>query len=223
MNFNLDNYQTVIFDCDGVVLNSNFIKSKCFYLSVKDLGDKLAKDFINFHKKQGGLSRVKKYDYFIDNILPKYKIPLKNKTLLHKELITKYESLLQSHILKADLSPFIIKLREQNNSVDWIMISGSDQMELREILKSKGIYELFNLGIFGSPSSKESLLKENIIQNKIKFPAIFFGDSKLDYYSAKKYEIDFLFLYEWTDLPNWKKFCLKNSINYAKNLGIFLR
>ena len=222
MNFNLDNYQTVIFDCDGVVLNSNLIKAKCFYLSVKDLGDKLAKDFINYHKNQGGLSRLKKYDYLIDNILPKYKIIVKDKKLLHKELISKYESLLKSQILKADLSPFLIKLREQNNSVDWIMISGSDQIELREILKKKGIYEFFNLGIYGSPSTKESLIKENIIQNKIKFPAIFLGDSKLDYYSAKKYEIDFIFLYEWTDLSNWEKFCSENSINYAKNLGIFL-
>ena len=222
MNFKLDNYQTVIFDCDGVVLNSNFIKAKCFYLSVKDLGDKLAKDFINYHKNQGGLSRLKKYDYLIDNILPKYKIIVKDKKLLHKELISKYESLLKSQILKADLSPFLIKLREQNNSVDWIMISGSDQIELREILKKKGIYEFFNLGIFGSPSTKESLIKKNIIQNKIKFPAIFLGDSKLDYYSAKKYEIDFIFLYEWTDLSNWEKFCSENSINYAKNLGIFL-
>jgi len=222
LNFNLDKYKTVIFDCDGVVLNSNFIKAKCFYLSVKDLGDKLAKDFINYHKNQGGLSRVKKYDYLIDNILPKYKILVKDKRLFHKELISKYELLLQSHILKADLSPFLKKLREQNNSLDWIMISGSNQIELREILKTKGIYEFFNLGIFGSPPSKESLLKENIIQNKIKFPAIFLGDSKLDYYSAKKYDIDFLFLYEWTDLSNWKKFCSKNSINYAKNLEIFL-
>ena len=222
MNFNLDNYQTVIFDCDGVVLNSNFIKAQCFYLSVKDLGDKLAKDFINYHKKQGGLSRLKKYDYLIDNILPKYNIIVKDRKLLHKELISKYESLLKSQILKADLSPFLIKLREQHNSVDWIMISGSDQIELREILKKRGIYEFFNLGIFGSPSTKESLIKDNIIQNKIKFPAIFLGDSKLDYYSAKKYEIDFIFLYEWTDLSNWEQFCSGNNINYAKNLGIFL-
>ena len=222
MNFKLDKYKTIIFDCDGVVLNSNFIKANCFYLSVKDLGDQLAEDFINYHKNQGGLSRFKKYDYLIDNILPKYKILVKDKILLHKELISKYELLLQSHILNADVSPFLKELREQNNSIDWIMISGSDQIELREILNNKGIYEFFNLGIFGSPSSKESLLKENITQNKIKFPAIFFGDSRIDYYSAKKYEIDFLFLYEWTDLSNWKKFCSGNSINYAKNLGIFL-
>ena len=222
MKFNLDNYRTIIFDCDGVVLNSNFIKAKCFYLSVKDLGEELAEDFTNYNKKKGGLSRLKKYDYLIDNILPKYKILVKDKKLLHKELISKYESLLKSKILKADVSPFLIKLREKNDSVDWIMISGSDQIELREILKGKGIYEFFNLGIFGSPSTKESLIKENIIQNKIKFPAIFLGDSKLDYYSAKKYEIDFIFLYEWTDLSNWKIFCSENSINYAKNLGIFL-
>ena len=84
MDFNLENYQTLIFDCDGVVLNSNFIKANCFYLSVKDLGDQLAEDFINYHKDQGGLSRFKKYEYLIDIILPKYKIPVKDKILLHK-------------------------------------------------------------------------------------------------------------------------------------------
>ena len=157
----------------------------------------------------------------IDNILPKYKILVKDKRLFYKKLISKYELLLQSHILKADLSPFLKKLREQNNSLDWIMISGSDQKELREILKTKGIYEFFNLGIFGSPSSKESLLKENITQNKIKFPAIFLGDSKLIIIQQRNTRLIFYFYMNGL-IYLIGKFCSGNSINYAKNLGIFL-
>ena len=65
----LDNYKTIIFDCDGVVLNSNAIKTNAFYKLSKPFGDASAKTFIDFHKNNGGISRYKKFDYFVKNII----------------------------------------------------------------------------------------------------------------------------------------------------------
>ena len=60
MTLKFDNYNTFIFDCDGVVMNSNFIKANCFYLSVEDFGEKIALEFKNYHASAGGISRIKK-------------------------------------------------------------------------------------------------------------------------------------------------------------------
>ena len=222
MTLKLEKYNTFIFDCDGVVLNSNFIKANCFYLSVKDFGEEIAFEFKNYHASAGGISRIKKYDYLINEIFPKFKIKVKNKDDLKNKFISKYEKLLKNYIFNSDLSPYLINFKKKYNSNNWIMISGSEQNELRKILIQKGINNLFNLGIFGSPLTKNYLLKKKIKDNEIKFPAIFFGDSKVDYFAAKNANVDFIFLYEWTDLENWNEFCNINKINFAKNLGDLL-
>ena len=220
MHINLDKYKTFIFDCDGVILNSNFIKANCFYLSVIDFGVNVALEFKKYHSREGGLSRVKKFDYLIETILPKFKISVKNKEELCKSLLYKYESALRSQIFNSELSSKIFDFKNRYQSIDWIMISGSDQDELREIMNFKNISNLFNLGIFGSPLSKKSLIKKNLLNGKIKMPALFIGDSKLDYYAAKTFDMDFLFLYGWTDFDNWEDFCLTNNILFKKDLDI---
>jgi len=222
LKINLDKYKTFIFDCDGIVLNSNFIKANCFYLSVIDFGVNVALEFKKYHSKEGGLSRVKKFDYFIDTILPNFKIIVKNKEELRNSLLYKYESVLRSQIFNAELSSKIFDFKNRYNYTNWIMISGSDQDELREIMNFKKISNLFNLGIFGSPLSKKSLIKKNLLNGKIKMPALFIGDSKLDYYAAKTFHIDFLFLYGWTDFDSWEDFCLTNNILFTKDLDINL-
>ena len=42
-------YDTFIFDCDGVILNSNKIKTKAFYDTAKIFGDKSALALKNYH------------------------------------------------------------------------------------------------------------------------------------------------------------------------------
>lgn len=218
LQINLSKYKTFIFDCDGVILNSNFIKAECFYLSVLEFGEDVASSFKEYHSKAGGVSRTEKYDHLIKNILPKFSIKITEKNFLKIKLITKYESILKSLIIKAELSPYLKRIKTQYKNSNWIMISGAEQNELRHILKSKGVDNLFDQGIFGSPKTKYSILKEKIKDKKIIFPAIFFGDSKLDFHASLKFNIDFIFLYEWTDLIDWEIFCNINKIRYSKNL-----
>ena len=61
-------YKQVIFDCDGVILDSNDIKSNAFARSLVDEDKELVKQFITYHKKNGGVSRFKKFEYFFKNI-----------------------------------------------------------------------------------------------------------------------------------------------------------
>ncbi len=57
-----------------------------------------------------------------------------------------------------------------------------------------------------------------------KKPAVYLGDSKYDYEASKKVMIDFIFIYEWTEFKNWKKFCDDNKIKYVRNLQcLFLK
>ena len=48
----LSKYKSIIFDCDGVILNSNSVKTQAFYLIAKSFGDEIADSFIEYHKKK---------------------------------------------------------------------------------------------------------------------------------------------------------------------------
>ena len=116
----------------------NFIKAECFYLSVLEFGKNVAISFKEYHFKAGGVSRTIKYDYLIKIILPKFNIKVIDKKQLKIKLIAKYESLLNSLILSAEVSPHLKKIKSQYVNSNWIMVSGAEENELRNILKFKG-------------------------------------------------------------------------------------
>ena len=68
--FNIQEYKSIIFDCDGVILNSNKIKTKAFRKASFTFGDKASRSLENYHLKNGGVSRYAKFDYFLKNIVP---------------------------------------------------------------------------------------------------------------------------------------------------------
>jgi len=64
-------YKSWIFDCDGVLLDSNRVKTEAFHSAVLDYGCEYADRLVAYHVEHGGISRFKKFEYFFDNILGK--------------------------------------------------------------------------------------------------------------------------------------------------------
>ena len=66
MNIDITNYKTIVFDCDGVILNSNKIKIDVFYDVAINFGASAsqAQALVDYHVKFGGVSRYRKFDYF---------------------------------------------------------------------------------------------------------------------------------------------------------------
>ena len=49
-------YKSIIFDCDGVLLNSNNIKSQAFFEIGKNFGEDKGKALLKYHRANGGIS-----------------------------------------------------------------------------------------------------------------------------------------------------------------------
>ena len=60
----IQEYDFFIFDCDGVILNSNSIKNFAFRLTLKNENKDLVDSFIKYHKENGGISRYEKFQHF---------------------------------------------------------------------------------------------------------------------------------------------------------------
>ena len=64
-------YKTLVFDCDGVVLNSNQLKIQAYYdVAIKFGANKAqAQALVDYHVKLGGISRYPKFEYFLHEIM----------------------------------------------------------------------------------------------------------------------------------------------------------
>ena len=64
-----EDYKTWIFDCDGVILDSNQVKSRAFYDTALPYGTNVAEKFLTYHREFGGVSRFEKFRYLFADIL----------------------------------------------------------------------------------------------------------------------------------------------------------
>jgi phosphoglycolate phosphatase-like HAD superfamily hydrolase len=102
-----------------------------------------------------------------------------------------------------------------------MILSGGDQAEIREIFKLRQLDTFFEGGVFGSPDNKDLVLAREKDSGNIQFPALFIGDSQYDFKASTHAGLDFVFLSDWTDVPDWQTFCQENKIKVLKNLGDF--
>lgn len=65
---NLNQYKSLIFDCDGVILHSNKIKTEAFYKVALRFGKVAADKMVDYHVRNGGISRYKKFEWLLINI-----------------------------------------------------------------------------------------------------------------------------------------------------------
>ena len=59
----------IIFDFDGVILNSNHVKTEGFAIVSKRFGKEASNCLVNYHIKNGGISRFNKFNWFVNEKL----------------------------------------------------------------------------------------------------------------------------------------------------------
>ena len=99
-----------------------------------------------------------------------------------------------------------------------MIVSGGDQEEIIRLFTRKNLLKYFDVGIFGSPDSKEDIVSRELKKRTGQRPALFIGDSKYDFQVAKKNNLDFIFLSDWTNFSEWKSFCAENKIEIYRKL-----
>lgn len=217
MRGSLGRYRTFVFDCDGVVLNSNSIKSRAFYEAAKPYGDLAAQALLDYHLENGGVSRYKKFTHFVTTIHPKLGQTPKQPNL--EDLLKTYGQTVRQELENCPVTPGLMSLRERFPQTRWLMVSGADQEELRDILFKRRIYNLFDGGIFGSPDSKITILGRELENRNIVAPTIFFGDSRYDYDAASHFGIDFTFISDWTEFSGWEKWVIQENVAWAPSIS----
>tara|TARA_Y100001933_G_C18894941_1_gene519964 strand:- start:17 stop:607 length:591 start_codon:yes stop_codon:yes gene_type:complete len=155
MNFELKAYLTLVFDCDGVVLDSNKVKTTAFYQATLPYGEAAAQAMVDYHVANGGVSRYKKFAYFLEQIAPTH---AEHQGPDLEDLLQAYAGYVREGLLSCEMAPGLESLRQQIPDARWLIVSGGDQSELRDVFAQRGISEWFDGGIFGSPDTKDEIL-----------------------------------------------------------------
>ena len=180
--------KNILFDFDGVILDSMPIRDYGFKEIFKDFDDGLVNKLLEYHNQNGGLSRYVKIKYFYNKLL---------KQEISEEKITNYADnfskimkieLVDKRYLIADTLKFI---KESYKKYNLHIVSGSDEKELQYLCKELGIDSFFQ-SVNGSPTHKNILVKNVLSVNRyIDSETILIGDSVNDYDAATENNLVF--------------------------------
>ena len=220
---NLANYQTLVFDCDGVILDSNRIKTEAFYQAALPYGKAAAEALVQYHVSNGGISRYKKFAFFLEHLLTEFpaKEPESNESKYNKAietLLTRYAAFVAKGLNQCNVAEGLPQLRHQTSHARWLVVSGGDQQELREVFRERGIEHFFDGGIFGSPETKDTILARESATRNIARPALYFGDSHYDYKASRNAGLDFVFLNGWSEWQPDEEWLRREGIQSARFL-----
>jgi phosphoglycolate phosphatase-like HAD superfamily hydrolase len=210
---NLSSYNTLVFDCDGVIFDSNKVRARAFYNAALPYGRQHAEALEAYHILHGGVSRYVKFEVLLRDMVG---VPVTDKAM--KALLLAFTTEATIGLLECEMAPGLRELREATPKANWILVSGADQVELRDVFAQRGIAEWFDGGIFGSPLNKDQILERELASGNCRTPGLFFGDSRYDHQAATRAGLDFVFLSGWTDMLDWEGYCLEHHIPAIKNL-----
>lgn len=219
MKINLKKYKTIVFDCDGVVLNSNKTKVNAYFEVAKRNGgtDAQAQALVDYHVQLGSFPRNGKIEYYLNEIV---KQPVTPETM--QRYMDAFEDILDKTLMVCEVASGLQALKDATSQARWMLLSGGDQKELRKIFARRDLAQLFEAGIFGGPDKKDTVLARESANGNLQSPALFLGDSKYDYEAATRAGLDFVFLSDWTEVPDWKAYCQQNRIQVVNNLKALL-
>ncbi|MHC0441177.1 HAD family hydrolase [Flavobacterium sp. 3-210] len=185
----LSNYKTILWDFDGVIMDSMPVRDKGFEIVLKKYPQEQVSLLMEYHRNNGGLSRYNKFRYFFENIREEKITDEQIKELAEEFSVVMLQNLLDSKLLIEDSLNFI---KENYLKYNMHVVSGSDGNELRHICESLNLSKYF-MSINGSPTPKNELVKILLAEHQYKIEdTCLIGDSFNDLEAAQVNNINFL-------------------------------
>ena len=171
----------LVFDCDGVILDSVPVKTRAFARLVEPYGREAQERMVDYHVEHGGVSRFLKFDWFFHEVLGRDISPQER-----QDWGKKFEELALDEVRKCPLMPGVREtLQRWHGVLPMYVCSGAPAMEVYAILEERGLAGFFE-DIACSPPEKQVLLGR-IIHDAHVPPGqtLMVGDASTDREAAK--------------------------------------
>ncbi|OYY80055.1 MAG: HAD family hydrolase [Methylophilales bacterium 16-45-9] len=134
MQIELTKYKSIVFDCDGVVLDSNIVKTDAYFRTAKNLGatDAQAQALVDYHVRLGGISRYHKFDWYLREVLHQPATAEAIQTFLDE-----FSRELEVGLMHCPVAKGLDDLRTATSHAKWMILSGGDQQEIRNLFAKR--------------------------------------------------------------------------------------
>jgi len=184
-----DHLQFIIFDCDGVLIDSNNLKTDAFRKTLDAYPSEMVDNFVVYHEREGGVSRYVKLGKFVADL----DIPDAAKPDLIRELLERFSGCCRALYAEAELTPGCQEvLARLSGRYNLYVASGSDEQELRDVFALRGLDGFFQ-DIFGSPKTKSQCVGE-VMKMWPDGRGMFVGDARSDFNAARDAGLSFVFM-----------------------------
>lgn len=180
--------KTIIFDVDGVVIESADIKTKAFALMFRDEFPELVDQFVAYHLEHMGVSRYEKFKHFYRNILKQPLSPARE-----AELGERFSEIVFNEVIKAPLVKGVQQFLDANHKkYNCFVVSGTPEDELVKVLQKRKLAGYFK-EIHGSPPLKTEITKTILKRfNYNPREVVFVGDADTDRRAAHAAQVWFV-------------------------------
>ena len=179
--------QVLIFDCDGVLIESVDAKTRAFRRIAEPYGKDAADRLVAYHDAHGGESRTKKLDWFFKEVLRRP--PGEGEKEVMFANFVEYSL---DEVLHCAAVPGVWDvLQKWHGKIPMYVASGAPHEELNDVLKEHDMARFFE-EILGAPPGKAELLR-TILARTGAHPSnvLMVGDSSTDMYAAEAVRCQF--------------------------------
>lgn len=179
---------TILFDFDGVMADTNQIRLQGFVdlYSYRFPGE--IERYASYLRQSHGISRYEKIKHFYYDIL---KEDVSDKRI-SKDALT-YSDLVKQKVIDAPEIPGSISfLDKHQDKVSLGLISASDEEELIDVCRARGIHKYFD-GIMGSPAKKSDNIHAFVMKRQLPKDSVWYvGDANQDEMASRKAGVSFI-------------------------------
>lgn len=185
----LDYWHAIIFDFDGVIVESGDIKTQAFADLYRHHGEAVTTAVVDYHRANGGMSRYLKFHYYQENLLNGLPLTQAEEQALAQQFS---ELVMQAVIASQSVAGVEALLDKMVNQIPLFVASGTPENELHTIVERRNLTRYFT-SVHGSPRLKEELVAD-ILSTHALDPqrVLMIGDAMADYESAHQNNVAFL-------------------------------
>lgn len=172
----------LVFDCDGVLLDSVPVKTRAFGRVAEPFGPEARDRFLLYHRLHGGVSRYRKFAWFYEEVLGRPITPEESERMAAQFVAYTQEELRNCALIAGARET----LEAWHGRLPMYVCSGAPQEELEAVLRLRGLTGYFE-GIHGSPPAKAELLSGIVRARKMDpADALMVGDAPTDRDAAEQ-------------------------------------
>ena len=182
-------WEAIIFDFDGVVVESGEIKTQAFANLYREYGETVMAEVARYHVLHGGMSRYEKFRYFQHHLLKKPPLTVEEERILD----TRFSELVVEAVIASESVAGAAELiRREAERIPLFVASGTPEAELNTIVARRGLARYFK-AVRGSPAPKQKLIADILSGHALAAERVLMiGDALIDYQSARINNVSFI-------------------------------